>query len=202
VRRVGTGAVTTRAIVLTDMVDSTALRSRLGDRRADALRRDHDDLLLAAVVTNHGVVLRSTGDGINASFATASAAIATAIDIQRAVAAYGRRRDAVAEFDVRIGIAVGEIVHEDGDDHGVAVIEAARLEALAEPGEILATELVARLGARRARAVFESVGRRELKGLDEPIDVVRVLDDGDGRFVRNMELDPHTVRLLDERGAG
>lgn len=178
-RRVGTGAVGTRAIVLTDMVDSTALRSRLGDRRADALRRDHDELLAAAVDEHHGIVLRSTGDGIKASFATASAAVAAAIGIQRAVAGYGRRHDAVATFEVRIGIAVGEVVHEDGDDHGVAVIEAARLEALAEPGEILATELVARLGSRRARATFETVGRRDLKGLDEPVDVVRVVDDGD-----------------------
>ncbi len=48
---------------------------------------------------------------------------------------------------------IGELNPQVAKD--VAVIEAARLEALAEPGEILATELVARLGSRRARATFE-----------------------------------------------
>lgn len=156
----------TRAIVLTDTVDSTAMRTRLGDRLADDLRRVHDDLIHGAVAAHGGTVLRSTGDGVKAAFATASAAVAAATDMQRAVAAYARRHDAIAELRIRIGISVGEVVHEDGDDHGVAVIEAARLEALAAPGEILATDLVGRLGARRARATFEPVGAHQLKGLD------------------------------------
>ena len=77
-------------------------------------------------------------------------------------APYGRRADAVAPFEIRIGISVGEVTVEDGDDHGVAVIEAARLEALAAPGEILATDLVQRLGAapRRRRRSRRSARAR------------------------------------------
>ena len=74
------------------------------------------------------------------------------------------------------GVSVGEVSNEDGDDHGVAVIEAARLEALAAPGEILATDLVERLGFRRADAAFEDVGSHSLKGLEKPVSIVRVLD--------------------------
>ena len=147
-------ALATRAILFTDMVASTELRSRLGDDLADRLRRVHDELIGAAVETNQGTLLRWTGDGVKAAFPTSSAAVSAAIAMQRAVRAYGRRSDAVATFEIRIGISVGEVAHEDGDDHGVAVIEAARLEALAAPGEILATDLVERLGYRRADAAF------------------------------------------------
>lgn len=164
--------------MFTDVVGSTLLRSRLGDNRADALRRAHDDMIRDAVDATRGTVLRWTGDGVKATFPTSSAAVAAAISIQRAVRAYGRRADAVAPFEIRIGISIGEVTSEDGDDHGVAVIEAARLEALAAPGEILAIDLVDRLGARRADASFEEVGSRTLKGLDRPVSVVRVVDVG------------------------
>ncbi len=184
----------TRAIVFTDMVGSTPLRSHLGDNRADALRRVHDDMIRDAVDANQGTVLRWTGDGVKATFPTASAAVAAAISIQRAVRAYGHRGDAVAQFQVRIGISIGEVTFEDGDDHGVAVIEAARLEALAAPGEILAIDLVQRLGARRADASFDEIGSRTLKGLDLPVSVVRVVDVGDDPTVlpvpKTLTIDP------------
>ncbi len=169
--------VRTGAILFTDMVDSTALRSRLGEERADVLRLHHDELIAVAVATHGGEVARWTGDGVKAGFASASDAVAAAVSIQRAVIAYGLRGDAVAVFQVRIGISVGEItIDEAGDHHGVAVVEAARLEALARPGDILVTEMVRMLGQRRANVEFEEVGERTLKGLDLPVRVHRVVD--------------------------
>ncbi|OWY58645.1 hypothetical protein B7486_78845, partial [cyanobacterium TDX16] len=123
-----------RGILLTDVVGSSELRSRLGDDRADELRRAHDALLGSAVAAHGGEVLRWTGDGLKASYPTASAAVASAIDMQRAARRYSAQSDAVAALRLRVGISVGEVTFEDEDDHGVAVIEAARLEALASPG--------------------------------------------------------------------
>lgn len=165
-----------RGVLFTDIVGSTELRQRLGDDRADALRRDHNALLGSAVTGHGGRVLRWTGDGVKADFASASAALAAAIDVQRAVAAYAERPGAVTPFRVRIGVSVGEVVVEADDAHGIAAIEAARLEPMAAPGEILATSLVQRLGHRRTDAQFEDVGSFALKGLDEPVTVVRVVD--------------------------
>lgn len=168
--------VSTGAILFTDMVGSTELRSRLGDDRADMLRRHHDELLAAAVDAHQGVVLRWTGDGIKAAFATSSDAVAAAVDMQRAVAEYGATERAIAPFQVRIGLGAGELLIDDGDHHGVAVIEAARLEAMARPGEILATEVVRVLGHRRSTVTFEEIGERSLKGLEAPVMVHRVVD--------------------------
>ena len=96
--------MSTGAILFTDMAGSTALRSRLGDDRADVLRKHHDVLLAAAVEAHHGTVLRWTGDGIKAAFASSSDAVAAAVEIQRAVARYGTTEHAVAAFQVRIGL--------------------------------------------------------------------------------------------------
>ncbi len=169
--------VSTGAILFTDMVDSTALRSRLGDDRADLLRGQHDNLLKLAIETHRGTVLRWTGDGVKAGFPTSSDAVAAAVAIQRAVTDYGASDQAIAVFQVRVGLSVGEVTIDEGGDHrGVAVIEAARLEALARPGEILVTDMVRMLGSRRSNVTFEEVGERSLKGLDLPVFVHRVVD--------------------------
>ena len=165
-----------RGVLFSDVVDSTGLRQRLGDDRADALRRDHNALVGSAVAAHGGRVLRWTGDGVKADFATASAALAAAIEMQREVAAYGERPGSVSPFRIRIGVSVGEVVVEGNEAHGIAAIEAARLEPMARPGDILATDLVRRLGQRRTDAQFEDVGSFVLKGLDDPVSVVRVID--------------------------
>jgi class 3 adenylate cyclase len=173
-----------RAVLFTDMVSSTRLRSSIGETRADALRKAHDEMLGAIVTAHGGAVLRWTGDGLKAEFGWASAAVSAALEMQRAVARYSRSAAAITPFRIRIGVSVGEVTDDDGDIHGVSVIEAARLEALAEPGEILATRLVAQLARRRAAAGFDELGPRMLKGLDDSVEVVRVVDltpDGQAR---------------------
>ncbi len=167
-----------RAFIAADIVASTALRSALGDERADRVLRAFVDISTAATARSAGVARRWAGDGMTASFPTASAAVTAALSIQRAVRAYSRRADSAGVFEVRIGVAVGEVVYDpaDAEEHGVAVVEAARLEPLAAPGEVLATELVQILGQRRSNARFEPVGPITVKGFDERLSVVRVVD--------------------------
>lgn len=114
------GGLATRAILFTDMVNSTEIRSPLGEERADGLRRVHDGLIGTVVAKHGGTVLRWTGDGVKASFPTASVAVAAALAMVRAVRAYARRSDAIAGFETRVGLSVGEVSADDGDEHGVA----------------------------------------------------------------------------------
>ena len=69
----------------------------------------------------------------------------------------------------------GDCDVEDGDYFGLPVVEAARLCAKAEGGEILATEFVRMLARSRSTVVLEPVGAFELKGLDEPVETYRVV---------------------------
>jgi len=76
----------TMAVVLfTDLVGSTELRARVGEEAAEGLRRMHDRLLAQAVEANSGRVVKGLGDGIMATFAGVSDAVAAAVAIQRSV---------------------------------------------------------------------------------------------------------------------
>lgn len=162
------------AIVFTDMVASTALRSRLGEERADRLRRIHDQLLTARVQANQGRVLRYQGDGLVAMFSAASDALTAAVEIQQAAASYSRRRDALAEIELRVGVSVGEVSFEDGDCFGIPMVEAARLEAAAGAGQILCSDLTRVMARGRGGHSFRSIGFLELKGLPEPLAACQV----------------------------
>ena len=155
----------TATIVFTDLVGSTALRSRLGEQAADDLRREHDAALADVVVTHRGRVVKGAGDGIMAAFDSASDAVVASVAMQRAVAAMGRRRR--LELAIRVGISAGDVSWENGDCFGLPVVEAARLESAAEPGQILAAEIIRVLARGRAGAEFRSIGELMLKGLDE-----------------------------------
>ncbi|MFN0092669.1 MAG: ATP-binding protein [Acidimicrobiales bacterium] len=159
----------TATILFTDLVGSTELRSRLGEEAADELRRVHDRLLGEAVAASHGRVVKSLGDGILAAFHAAAEALSAAVAIQQAAHAYSGRADALALLRVRVGISAGDVSWEDGDCFGAPVVEAARLEAVAEPGQILCAELVRLLARGRGGFEFEPLGFLELKGLAEPL---------------------------------
>jgi class 3 adenylate cyclase len=156
----------TATILFTDLIGSTAQRAALGEEAAEDLRRAHDRLLAAAVTAHHGTVAKHVGDGIMATFAGAAEALAAAVAIQQAIAQHNRRATPLA---VRIGVSLGDVTLEKGDCYGTPVIEAARLCAAADSGQILVADLV-RLTARgRGGHTFTPVGPMALKGLAEPV---------------------------------
>lgn len=157
---VGSG---TRTILFTDMVGSTALRSRLGDRVVEQFRRDHDALLADAVVAHSGTVVKNTGDGVMAVFEGAGDASACAVAMQQAIDRYRRKREVALE--IRVGLSAGDVTWENDDYFGTPVVEAARLESAARAGQILASEVVRVLAGSRTDVAFTSVGALDLKGL-------------------------------------
>jgi class 3 adenylate cyclase/tetratricopeptide (TPR) repeat protein len=154
-------------VLFTDLVGSTELRATLGDEAADELRRAHDRVLFEAVDTHGGKVIKGLGDGIMAGFDGAADALAAALAIQRGADRLSRRSS--GRLSVRVGISVGDVTWEDSDLFGVPVIEAARLCAAAEGGQILAADLVRAMTRGRGGYEFEPVGDLELKGLPEPV---------------------------------
>ncbi|MFN0092997.1 MAG: ATP-binding protein [Acidimicrobiales bacterium] len=159
----------TATILFTDLAGSTELRAQLGEERADELRRVHDRLLGEAVAAHHGRVVKSLGDGILAAFTAAADALGAAVGIQQAAHAYSQAPDALGTLAVRVGLSVGDVSWEAGDCFGTPVVEAARLEAVAEPGQILCSEFVRVMARGRGGHVFDSLGFLELKGLPEPL---------------------------------
>ena len=164
----------TATVLFTDLVGSTELRGRLGEEAADELRRVHDRLLTQAVERNGGRVLKGLGDGIMASFPGAADAVAAAVAVQQAVDRLNRSAKGSVPLSVRVGMSAGDVAFEDDDVHGTPVIEASRLCAAADGGSILAAEVVRILSGSVGGHTYVSVGPLELKGLDHPVQTVRV----------------------------
>jgi len=155
------------AVLFTDLVGSTELRARLGDETTDELRRKHDQALEHAVEAHAGKVVKFQGDGIMATFDGAADALAAAVAMQQDIDFLSRRSS--GSLAMRVGVSVGDVTWEGADCFGIPVIEAARLCAAAEGGQILAADLVRAMTRGRGSYEFEPAGSLELKGLPEPI---------------------------------
>jgi class 3 adenylate cyclase len=157
----------TVVICFTDIVGSTELLTRLGDERFDDLRRVHFDLLERQVEAHGGEVVKSLGDGLMLAFGSASDAVSAAVAMQRAIDAASR--GAADRVAMRVGISAGDATREGDDWYGVPVVEGSRLCAVAEPGQILVSEVVRLLSGSRGGHEFRSLGALELKGIPEPV---------------------------------
>jgi predicted ATPase/class 3 adenylate cyclase len=146
-------------VLMTDIEGSTDLQSRLGDAAARQLVRNHEAVVRSALERFGGREIKTIGDGFLVSFASTRRALECACAIQQ---------DLTQDLDgprVRMGLHVGEVLHEDDDIHGAAVSAAARIMGQARGGEILASDLVRQL-AGAAGLTFRQRHPIQLKGLD------------------------------------
>jgi class 3 adenylate cyclase/tetratricopeptide (TPR) repeat protein len=159
-------------VLFTDLVGSTELASSLTLEAGDQVRRKHFSALRQAIATNGGTEVKNLGDGFMVVFPAASAAVACAVTMQQIV----HRDNASAErsLGLRVGLSSGEASREADDYFGDPVIEAARLCAKAEGGQILASDLVRANAGRRSSHTFTSLGELELKGLPEHIETLQI----------------------------
>ncbi|HEV3363540.1 MAG TPA: AAA family ATPase [Acidimicrobiia bacterium] len=170
--RTGAAQSSMAAVLFTDLVESTALMARVGDASFDELRGEHMTRLARAVERHGGTVVKNTGDGVMATFASSVDALAAAVAAQQATAA--QVAPGGVPFTIRVGLATGEVAIEDGDVFGTPVVEAARLVAAAQPSQILCTALVRAMAGSRAPGSFTDLGPIELKGLPDAVPVCEV----------------------------
>lgn len=156
-----------RAIMFTDLKDSTQMTTLYGDARALHLLHVHNALTRNALKAHRGREVKHTGDGIMASFAAVPDAVHCAIAIQRAFAAYNNENPE-APLYLRIGLSAGEPIEEHGDLFGKTVQLAARLCALAEPRRIVVDRVV-RDQWTGEHLLFLDLGEVTPKGFDHAI---------------------------------
>jgi class 3 adenylate cyclase len=159
-----------RTILFTDIVGSTALIESIGDVAMKDLVLELDRLVRGEIDRSSGRVVDHTGDGMMASFPSARDAIACAIGIQRAVSGIERHDPPIK---VRIGLAAGEPIEEDGRLFGAAVNLAARICAACDPGAIRVAGGVRELALGKG-FTFVDRGEVALKGFDEPLRLYEV----------------------------
>jgi class 3 adenylate cyclase len=162
-------------ILFTDMEGSTTLTQRLGDAKAQEVLRAHNSIVRDALKACGGSEIKHTGDGIMASFPSASRALECAIAMQRAFAEYnaGVGAQGLAPRHIRLGLNAGEPIAEDEDLFGTAVILAARIAAKAEGGEIVVSDVVRQLVAGKD-FLFSDRGDTVLRGFEDPVRLYEV----------------------------
>jgi class 3 adenylate cyclase len=160
-------------ILFTDLASSTALTQRLGDAKAQELVRAHNSIVREALATIGGTEIKHTGDGIMASFPTASGALECAVAIQRGVVEWADRAHRDAPLQVHIGLNAGEPVAEERDLFGTSVQLARRICDHATAGQILASNVVRELAAGKG-FLFADIGGVVPKGFEDPVRLYEV----------------------------
>jgi len=168
-------------LVFTDLQDSTGLKTSHGDRLAGDVIARHRGHLARLAAEGEGRIIDTAGDGCFLTFETSSAAVRFALRLQDV-------HHAEPELPrVRVGVHVGEVTEAPGPlgaggpprVEGLAVDVAARIQALARPGQVLLSAPVASSARQRleadavARPIrWQSYGAYELKGLDAPLEII------------------------------
>ncbi|MGY2909514.1 adenylate/guanylate cyclase domain-containing protein [Bradyrhizobium sp. URHC0002] len=126
------------------------------------------------IAEHHGRVVKNTGDGAIAEFASVVDAVRCADEIQRGMAKQNIDVPQDKRIELRIGIHVGDIIIEENDIFGDGVNIAVRLEGIAEPGGISISDDARRQTRGKVDVTFEDLGSQSLKNIAEPMRVWRV----------------------------
>ena len=145
-------------VLFTDITGSTSMLARVGDRRWRELLDLHDSMVRRQLDRYRGRHVKSTGDGVLATFDGAARAIDCAAAIRSGAQQLG--------IEVRAGLHTGEIEPRGTDIGGIAVHIAARVLALAAPGEVLVSHVVTDLVAGSG-IVFADREEHQLKGVPQ-----------------------------------
>lgn len=161
------------AVLFADIADYARLVSEdeshaldLSDQCLDAIKR--------RAAEQEGALIRTTGDGCLLAFQSAIAAVRCAVAAQADIIALNADSSDERQVRVRIGIHLGEITPRGGDIYGQSVNIAARLEALADPGTIVISDIVYQQVKAHVAAGYECLGARQLKNIFEDVIVYRV----------------------------
>src|SRR5262245_24337816 len=167
------------AILAADVVGYSALMQVDEAGTFQRLKAGRKELFEPEIRLHHGRIFKLMGDGLLAEFSSVVDAVECAVALQRGLA---ERNAAVREDErilVRIGVNLGEVIVEGEDRYGEGVNVAARLEQLAEPGDVYVSGKVAKEVEKKLAFDFESMGEQKVKNIAEPVPVYRVRLEGE-----------------------
>ena len=152
------------AILAADVVGYSALMQRAEEATYAEFERLKRELIEPSLSRHEGRLIKTTGDGALAEFASPLAAVRCAVEIQDHLA------EGSSPFKLRIGLNLGDvIVGQDGDLYGDGINIAVRLEGIADPGGILISEKVYSEVEGKLDVGFEDRGEQQLKNISKPV---------------------------------
>lgn len=162
------------AILAADVVGYTRLMGEDEAGTLDSLRKHREELIEPKIAAHQGRIVKLTGDGVLADFASVVDAVECAAEIQVAMSERNSQVPTSRQIRFRIGVNLGDVIVEGEDIYGDDVNVAVRLQELADPGGINVSRS-AYLTARKKLALrLEDIGMHAAKNISEPIHVYRV----------------------------
>src|SRR5438477_3521581 len=174
------------AILAADVAGYSRLMGADEEGTLAQLKAHRRALVDPKVKEHRGKIIKTTGDGMLVEFASAVDAVRCAVEVQRGMADRKAGVPQAKRIEFRIGINVGDIIHDDKDIFGDGVNVAARLEGLAEPGGICVSQGVRDPVRDKLGFTFEEMGEQTVKNIDRPIQTYRVRFEGAERAEREF----------------
>jgi TolB-like protein/class 3 adenylate cyclase len=163
------------AILAADVAGYSRLTG-LDEEGTHARLQDHLRSLVDPKIAEHrGRVVKNTGDGLLAEFASVVDALRCAVEVQLGMAERNADVPQEKRIEFRVGIHQGDVIIEGSDIFGDGVNVAARLESIAEPGGICVSSRVQEDAEGKLEITFENAGEQQLKNISRPVRIYRVL---------------------------
>jgi class 3 adenylate cyclase len=179
------------------MIDVAGFSRMMGqdEERTTVLIREFHDRTQGLMEAHAGRVVDTAGDSVFGEFDSVVNAVRCAQAIQEAQAAANTRREPAERMETRIGVHLGDVIVQDYRVYGDGVNIAARLQTVAAPGGICVSEAVYQQVYTKLDLAFEDLGVRELKNIEHPIRLYRVITPKTGRVAAPDEAPPQARPL-------
>ena len=161
------------AIMFTDIVGYTRM-AQAKESLALELLEEHRKVVRPLILKHEGTEVKTIGDAFLIEFKSALEAVLCAVDIQNRMTVRNSGVPTERRVQVRVGVHLGDVVHEGGDVYGDAVNVASRIEPLALPGGICISQQVFDNIRNKTDLGIEKMGAVELKNVELPVAVYRV----------------------------
>jgi adenylate cyclase len=164
------------AILAADVAGYSRLMGADEEGTHERLKAHLGELVDPKIKEHRGRVIKTTGDGFLAEFASVVDAVRCAVEVQRGMAERNAAIPPNERIEFRVGINLGDVIAEEHDIFGDGVNVAARLEGLAEPGGICVSRVVRDQVRDKVAFAFEDLGEQTVKNIGRPVRVYRVRD--------------------------
>jgi TolB-like protein/class 3 adenylate cyclase len=164
------------AILAADVAGYSRLMGADEEGTHERLQAHLRELVNPEINGHRGRIVKNTGDGFLAEFASVVDAVRCALEVQRGMAERNKGSSPEEWIEFRIGINLGDVIAEENDIFGDGVNVAARLETLAEPGGICISRVVRDQVRDRIEITFDDLGEQQVKNIARPVRVYRIGD--------------------------
>src|SRR5215467_5401325 len=157
------------AILAADVAGYSRLMGEDEEGTHQRLKEHLAELVDPKIAEHRGRVVKNTGDGLLAEFASVVDAVRCAVEVQRGMAERNADTPPEKRIEFRAGINLGDVIAEGEDIFGDGVNVAARLEALAEPGGICVSRVVRDQVRDKLDCIFHDLGEQSVKNIARPV---------------------------------